>query len=358
MPDAKRLFERLKRVEILPRCRPGGWTDDEVAQLAADEIADVGSCLVIVNTRKAALSLYQACAGRGDPAIYHLSTAMCPAHRRSALAEIRQRLVDGVPTLCISTQLIEAGVDVDFGAVIRHVAGLDSIAQAAGRCNRNDSRPTPGRVHIINPARENLDRLLDIAVGRNMAMRVLSEFEQDPAAFDGDLIGPKAMAAYFSYYFFQRANEMDYPVSGAATSRDDTLLNLLAGNTYAVNDHQQRHLSSPPIYLRQAFKTAAAAFKAIDAPTRGVIVPFGPEGKQLIADLCDATYPEHDFGMLRRAQQYSVNVFHDIFDTLLRSKAMSEISPETGIYHLHEHYYCDKFGLSSTPVSPMEALYD
>jgi CRISPR-associated endonuclease/helicase Cas3 len=107
--------------------------------------------------------------------------------------------------------LIEAGVDVDFGAVIRHVAGLDSIAQAAGRCNRNGRRAI-GRVQVINPADERIDRLIDIREGRNIAQRVLDEFAMNPSAFDDDLLGPTAMSRYFDYYFACRANEMSYPI--------------------------------------------------------------------------------------------------------------------------------------------------
>jgi CRISPR-associated endonuclease/helicase Cas3 len=355
MPDAKRLFEALKRVEIRSRYRQGGWSDEDVAQLAFEEVADAGSCLVIVNTRKAALSLYRACAGRDGHATYHLSTAMCPAHRRIVLAEIRQRLTDKAPTLCISTQLIEAGVDVDFGAVIRHVAGLDSIAQAAGRCNRN-GRAVLGRVHIINPAEDGIDRLIDIRVGRDVALRVLAEFEQTPAAFDGDLLGPKAMTEYFSYYFFHRANEMDYPISATNAQRDDTLLRLLAGNNFAADDYRQHHLHAPPHFLRQAFMTASTAFKAIDAPTQGVIVPFSREGAKLVADLCSAAFPEKEFRLLRQAQQYSINVFSYVFDSLLKARAISEINPGAGIYYLHAEYYSKTFGLSDTPISPMEIL--
>ena len=98
----------------------------------------------------------------------------------------------GLPTLCVSTQLIEAGVDVDFGGVIRHVAGLDSIAQAAGRCNRNGLRDC-GNVHVINPQDDKIERLVDIKDGRDIALRVLAEYEKAPADFGHDILGPKAM---------------------------------------------------------------------------------------------------------------------------------------------------------------------
>ncbi len=358
MPNATLLFDQLKRVEIRICCRPGGWCDRDVTELAIEEIEDVRSCLIIVNTRKAAISLYEMCCDLSDKKmVYHLSTSMCPAHRRLVLAKIRQRLIDNEPTLCISTQLIEAGVDIDFGAVIRHVAGLDSIAQAAGRCNRNGLRP-PGRVHVINPAEEATDRLIDIRVGRDVTMRVLAEFEHDPAAFKHDLLGPIAMDRYFKYYFHQRANEMTYPVSANEASRDDTLLRLLASNSLAADSYEQRHGSPPRNFFRQAFMTAATAFKAIDAPTRGLIVEFGAEGQKLIVNLGKAPSPEKEFALLRRAQQYSVNVFQVIFDRLLQERMISPIGKDNEIYYLHKEFYNEVFGLRDRPKFEMEMICD
>lgn len=356
IPDVPRVFAALQRTEIIPRRKPGGWTDDEVASLAADEIKRSGSCLVIVNTRKAALTLFEICARTIATSIYHLSTSMCPQHRREILEKIRAALVSGAPTLCISTQLIEAGVDVDFGSVIRHVAGLDSIAQAAGRCNRNGRRAV-GRVHVINPALERIDRLIDIRVGRDVSMRLLAEYEQDPSVFDRDLLAPKAMTAYFKYYFFQRSSEMDYPVSPADATRDDSLLNLLAENCLAVHEYTAQHEKLPPLHLRHAFMTAARAFRAIDAPTQGIIVPYGIKGRELVANLCGAFRPELQLDLLRRAQQFSVNVFPHVFDALQRADAISEIGKDIGIFYLRPEYYSEKFGLSDTPTTPMETLY-
>lgn len=181
MPDVRGLFERLKRVEVHDRRRPGGWTHAEVAQLALEQVRQAESCLVIVNTKAAARRLFQLTSGSpGDDTICHLSTDMCPAHRKQELARVRDRLADGRPILCISTRLIEAGVDVDFRVVVRFLAGLDSIAQAAGRCNRNGSAQ-PGMVHIVNPQEETLESLPDIAIGRDKAERVLDDFKHDPA---------------------------------------------------------------------------------------------------------------------------------------------------------------------------------
>lgn len=360
MPDVKQLFDDLKRVEVVNRRKPGGWSQDEIAALAFEQIAASGSCLVIVNTKKAAQAIYRLSKENSTAEIYHLSTNMCPAHRKSILGEVRARLdqVPPAPTLCISTQLIEAGVDVDFGAVIRFTAGLDSIAQAAGRCNRN-GRSKQGLVHVINPRPEdeNLGKLPDIQVGRNKAERVLDDYEADPEKFGNNRIGPEAMAWYYKIYFFDRANEMSYPVSASHIGHDDTLLNLLSANTQALTDYVRTKRQAPAIYLRQAFMTAAKAFKAIDAPTRGVIVPYGDEGKQLINDLCAAYLPDKEFELLRRAQQFSVNVFPNVLEKLSKALVVREVQEGTGILYLVDpRYYSPEFGLSETPEGKMEVL--
>ena len=200
MPDVKQLFDDLKRVEVKNRRKPGGWTMDEVAALAEEEARSTGSCLVIVNTKKSAQTIYRLCKEHAETPVYHLSTSMCPAHRKAILAEVRERLAKQEPTLCISTQLIEAGVDVDFGAVIRFTAGLDSIAQAAGRCNRNGLRDM-GTVHVVNAKDENISRLPDIKIGQTKAELVLYDYEADPAKYSYNCIGLEAMNWYYQNYF-------------------------------------------------------------------------------------------------------------------------------------------------------------
>jgi CRISPR-associated endonuclease/helicase Cas3 len=355
MPNVAGLFKELKRVEVMYRRKPGGWTQGEVAILAVEETHRAGSCLVIVNTKNAAQALYRMSKEMTDIPAYHLSTSMCPAHRKSILHEIRERLEKRLPTLCFSTQLIEAGVDVDFGAVIRYTAGLDSIAQAAGRCNRN-GRFEIGHVHIINPKEENLEMLPDIRIGRDKTERVLDEYEDDPIVFGGDRIGLEAMRRYYTYYFFDRKSEMDYPVSAKAIGHDDTLLNLLSTNTQAKSEHEKQTGQAPNIYLRQSFMSAAKAFKAIDAPTQGIIVQYGKEGQAIVAELCAAYMPDKEFEMLRRAQQFTVNVFPNILERLTKAGAIREVQEGTGIFYLDYRYYSDEFGLSETPVRNMETL--
>lgn len=356
MPDRKQLFDDLKRVEVTNRRKPGGWTMDEIASLALEEASRAGSCLVIVNTKNAAQTLYHLSKERVVIPVYHLSTNMCPAHRKAILSEVRGKLERREPVLCISTQLIEAGVDVDFGAVIRCTAGLDSIAQAAGRCNRNGAWDV-GQVHVVNPQDENLGMLPDIRIGRDKAERVLDDYEADPDRFGNNRIGPEAMDWYYRNYFFARASDMEYPVSARTLGRDDTLLNLLSANTQANAEYGSAKGKAPNIYLRQSFMTAARAFKAIDAPTRGIIVPHTQTGRDIITALCAAYLPDKEFNLLRRAQQFSVNVFPQTLERLTKAGAVREIQEGTGILFLADsRYYSDEFGLSETPEGHMEVL--
>jgi CRISPR-associated endonuclease/helicase Cas3 len=312
--------------------------------------------LVIANKKAQARELYRCLQGKTEH-VHHLSTSMCPAHRTAVLDKVKACLdpENPVPVICISTQLIEAGVDVDFGAVIRYLAGLDSIAQAAGRCNRNGLRPT-GKVLIVNPANEGLDKLPEIRVAQNVARRVLREFHDDPAAFNNDLQSPKAMERYYLYYFFQRAHEMAFPLSRSEIGRDDDLLSLLSANTQSVEAYKHAKRQAPPLHLRQSFMSAAKAFKAIDSPTEGVIVPYGAEGERIIAELSASTRFDDKSHLLKAAQRYSVNLFPYELRKLKEQRRLYEAWEGSGIYCLDERHYSALFGASTDEVAEMKAL--
>jgi CRISPR-associated endonuclease/helicase Cas3 len=355
--DVRDLFANLKRVDVINQHKAGGWTQEEIATLAQNETRDAGSCLVIVNTKKAAQAVYLLCREGSDVPVFHLSTSLCPAHRKAILGEVTARLKRLEPVLCVSTQLIEAGVDVDFGAVIRYAAGLDSIAQAAGRCNRN-GRNAIGRVHIVNPRDQdqNLDKLIDIRIGRDKTARILNEYEENPERFGYNLVGPEAMACYYQYYFHDRRHDMSYPVSAEAIGHDDTLLNLLSVNSQAGEEFGRRTGQMPKLYLRQSFKAAAQAFKAINSPSQGVIVPYGEAGRELVNDLCGKFEVEMQYDLLRRAQQFTVNVFPHQLAKLQETGAVHPVQEGTQILHLDSRYYSPEFGLVTEPVGLMENL--
>ncbi|HAT9524534.1 TPA: CRISPR-associated helicase Cas3' [Legionella pneumophila subsp. pneumophila] len=342
--DKTKLFADLKRVKICNQVKNGGWNEKEILKLILDEFNQKGNCLVIVNTKNWAQKLFTICNEHvPKEIIIHLSTNQCPEHRKMLLKKIRTKLDNDLPLICISTQLIEAGVDVDFACVIRFLAGLDSIAQAAGRCNRN-GRLVEATVHVINPVEENIDQLLDIKIGQEKALRVLDENR------NGDLLSPDKIRLYFEYYFYARAEDMSYTLSEKQIGRTDNLLNLLSDNRLTYTQSS--------LLLKQSFMTAGRVFEAIDAQTDSIIVPFG-EGKQIISQLC-AVAKEFDasryYRLLKNAQKYSVNIFPNVKQKLIQQQAIHEIQRGEGIYYLDETYYSDDFGLSTEIVSSAEIL--
>ena len=143
VPDPARYFHALKRVSYEWPEEPWSW------ERAAQEMRRFPQCLAIVNTKMDALALLGAL---DDPDAFHLSTLLCMAHRREVLDAIRERLTDGRPCRVVATQVVEAGVDLDFPFVLRAVAPLDRIVQAAGRCNREGRLPPEqARVVIFRP---------------------------------------------------------------------------------------------------------------------------------------------------------------------------------------------------------------
>lgn len=347
MPNVDGLFDELKRVEILDKTRPSGWSLDEITELALDEVKVKQSCLIIVNTKNWAQALFMSLQQSGAveaEALIHLSTAQCPAHRKALLAKVRQRLDDKLPVLCISTQLIEAGVDVDFAAVIRFLAGLDSLAQAAGRCNRNGKHPT-STVYVINPDKETIDLLPDIKIGQEASKRIFNEFKGK------DFLKPEVMQQYFQYYFFDRSREMNYPLKATAAEGSNDLLNLLSVNARNPN-------ANPMLTLHHAFMTAGKAFKAIDAPTQSLIVPYG-EGRAFLVELCSAnkkfdaaTY----YQLIRRLQKYSVNLFPNIWEQLQQRNAIYEVAEGEGIFYLDERFYSQDFGVCTSSCAEQHNL--
>lgn len=342
--DEQDVFRRLKRVEVLDRTRPGGWHDGEIANLVQSALSEHGNLLVVVNTKPEASRLFAALADRNQSWLYHLSTHMCPAHRRNVLAEVKNRLQLEQPVVCISTQLIEAGVDIDFNCVIRYLAGLDSIAQAAGRCNRNGKRQM-GQVIVLDPADEHLEKLNDIRIGRNITRRILADFRDHPDVFDHDVIGFNAMSRFYQYYFFQRKDEMKYNLdSDSSLGREDNLFNLLSRNTLSVSEYIGENHSEPALPFRQSFQSAAREFRVIDSLTRGVVVPYGMDGRKLITDLRNQPDLSGKPSLLKLAQRYSINLFDHEFARGLKTGAINEIQQGAGIFYLEEEFYDDRFG--------------
>jgi CRISPR-associated endonuclease/helicase Cas3 len=339
-------------------------SDDEVAELVRNQLQERGSVLVIVNTRKSARSLYTTLSQDQKGLVYHLSTNMCPAHRLEVLEMIKRKLLNNQPVICVSTQLIEAGVDIDFGAVIRYLAGLDSIAQAAGRCNRNGKQkddkgnPTLGQVFIVNPANENITKLVDISVGAEIAQRILDDFNHNPALFSNDRIGLQAIKQYYQYYFHNRKSEMSYQVGpNTMVGRDDNLFNLLSTNVNSVAEYKRINGDQFNYHFAQSLKSAGKMFEVIDSHTQGVIVPYQEAGKDLVSALCEAKTLALLKKLVNKAQKYAVNLFPHELNQLVRSGAIQEVQKESGIYYLDARFYSDNLGWCETAVNKLDTLY-
>ena len=362
MPNAAQLFIDFKRVEAFDKTtKLGGWNAIEVSELAVNEMLAHGSCLVIVNTKRNAREIYQASKERlkaldelmDEGYLLHLSTHMCPAHRLETLNKMKDALKAHKRVLCVSTQLIEAGVDIDFATVVRDLAGLDSITQAAGRCNRNGER-TIGRVHIVKMAGSLPTQLDEIRCAQQNTRRVLDDWR----AVNGDksfpLSDPEQMRKFFQYHFFERRDQMDYPVKAQKNQRGDTLLRMLGENYLAVDDAQ--HVGLARNGFMQSFASAAKAFRVIDSPTQGVIVPFGEQGNKLLGELSAAYNLAKEFQLLKKAQQFSVNVFPWEMEALARNGAICEVQKGSGMIRLLDGYYSDEFGLALDGSGRMESM--
>ncbi|HOI75277.1 MAG TPA: CRISPR-associated endonuclease Cas3'' [Syntrophales bacterium] len=349
MPDVSRLFTDLKRVSVHDCRNATGWTYHDIAALSVERVKTDGNCLVVVNTKKAAERIFKE-GGNEYFEAFHLSTGMCPVHRKQMLDVIHQKLKEEMPILCVSTQLIEAGVDIDFRSVVRLLAGLDSITQAAGRCNRQGS-PETGKVFIINCIEENLTHLDAIRIGQEKSNRVLDDYREQPEKYGGDIIGPEMLKWYYQNYFFDRKNVMDYPFD---EFRKDTLLQLLSTNENAVGDFQRANKTKPLINLRQSFMTAAKHFKSIEAPTQSVIIQYGEDGRNLVSQLCASFNVEKQYPLIKRAQHYSVNLYPHEFEKLVQENALYRVQEGMEIYYLDVQYYSKKTGLSLVPVEEGE----
>lgn len=347
--DLDKLFDELSRVEIRFNEKAGGWNVDEAGAFLLKQFQTTQSCLFIVNTKKWAQELYQYCQKQNVPleALFHLSTHQCAAHRKAIFDTIKARLENKEPVICISTQLIEAGVDISMACVIRALGGLDSIAQAAGRCNRHGEKEGKGQVWLLNLQEQDFTQILpDIQAGKTHAERVFRDFAGQ------DILQPAAMERYFEYYFYQRSNEMVYLIQNSATG---SLLDWLSDNALNPYSEKNNKRSKQFPLLMQSFKSAGRAFQAINAPTHAVIVPYG-EGAELIAKLCGEWNPQEMYHTLQKAQRYSVNVFPKVWDKLQKENALHETIEGSGIYYLKERHYNDEFGLSLDETSDMTFL--
>ena len=272
--------------------------------------------------------------------LYCLTTAQCPEHRLKLLGEVRALLKARQPVVCVATQLIEAGVDVSFGLVVRALAGLDSVAQAAGRCNRNAEREL-GEVWLVCIEGENLACLREIEAAQREMKSALDAFHADPQRYGNDLLSPALIERYFRTILRVRQGEMCYPLNGSRT-----LLDLLSSNAYGRNAYATfQKAKYADTMLSQAFRTAGQRFSALDASPFSLLVPYG-KGAEYIDRLDGGPELAQAARLLRAAQRYTVTVYPGKLEQFRRLHCVREL-PIYGSYALDKAYYDDFLGVAA-----------
>ena len=292
-PEEFRKDHMFRRVTF---CKAGRLTWEELGR----KFNDYHQVLCIVNSRKNANQIFQMLEGEGT---FHLSTLMYPEHRRRTLDEIRRRLVEGEKCRVVSTSLIEAGVDVDFPVVFREEAGLDSILQAAGRCNREGKRAREESVVTIFQAENRPPQLFSVSIGA--ARSVLMKRE--------DIASEEAIHEYFVELLDLKGEK--------AEDKKQILKRMESGDF--------------------PFKSVAEDFRFIENDTKNIYIP-NKNNKDLISRLQQG---EREKELFRELGQYGVAVYNQHYDTL-REAGDLEILDDEAVILVNENLYSEETGLS------------
>ncbi len=308
IPEPRELYRQMKRVDVT---NLGPLTDEELTtRLSKHE-----SFLCIVNTRPHAAELFESLREQNShlDGLFHLSTRMCGAHRAKVITRIRKCLAKKLSCRVISTQLIEAGVDVDFPVVFRAMTGIDSIAQAAGRCNREGKRDR-GSVFVFEHAdRPKLHGLLGS----------VAETTRELLPDVDDLLALETVEHYFRLHYWKQGHQ-DW-------------------DNKAVLDQ-----FIDPFQAIFQFKEAAKRFRMIEDEAQPVIVPYGKRGRRLIERL--ASDKPLGLKMRRRLQRYTVSVFENIVRNLLATQQI-EIRLNCYAVLLNEDLYDEQLGLQTDVIT-------
>lgn len=311
IPESETLYSAMRRAEIE---QLGSVTDEQLVERLDDE----PSWLAIVNTRQHAAELYarlvklqQTEDGQPPADLFHLSTLMCPQHRSQRIREMIARLNGEQPCRVVSTQLIEAGVDISFPVVFRAMAGIDSIAQAAGRCNRHGELPQRGRVYLFDPADVQPRGYLGATAAT--ARELLSDFD--------DLLSPAAVRRYFELHYWNQ---------GAGQPKE----------TRWDDAHVMQCFPEERGRFYYDFRAADERFRFIDDATHSVIIPF-QAGAKLIEQL---RRDGPNRGLLRRLQRYTVGLHDYPYGALLAAGDIEILESGYGVL-TNNSLYSNQLGL-------------
>lgn len=305
---------------------------EQIPAFAMQVLQKTNSLLIVCNKKYEAKYLFEALKYE-TYFCCHLSASMCMEHRRQVLDELRDALCSCTPdqqVVCVSTQVIEAGVDISFGSVIRLCAGMDSVVQAAGRCNRNGESAVPAPVYLLNCTDENLCSLQEIQKGKSATIELLHRFNEAPGRYQNNLFSNAAIKDYYRLLWNkQKDGYADGPVPKLGT-----LFSLLSGNPSFSNENIPH---CDEFFLRQAFAAAGKAFQVFDESSASAVVPWGG-GEKLIAEAAawECTPDDTVFAdWLLRVRPYTVTLYDNQKKRLLE-EGMAQLH---GVYLLQPYQY-------------------
>lgn len=299
------LSQKLKRIEI-------EWPDPGDSKKDIHDLADMiedtdqDQLLCIVHRRKDARELAVELKGRGVDGIVHLSALMCPAHRLGVIDDIRQRLQNKQSCRVISTQLVEAGVDLDFPIVFRALAGLDSIVQAGGRCNREG----------------------------NMKIGKVKVFHAESKAPPG---GPRAAMEVMESMITER--------NGQISLKDPAIFDEYFRELYFTRELDEKNIQANRKSLN--FATVGKNFKLIqDGFTHSIVASWGNSQERLdeLKQALNLEVPMREH--LRKLQPFTVNIYDKSFNKLMNEGAIEEVINDIyTLYPQFHHLYHSEYGL-------------
>lgn len=331
--DYAKDFENFRRTRIVNSLKDSvGYDYDEAARFCYEKFTQNGNLLLVVNTKSAAVQMFNRLAEMADSGtkVIHISTNMCPKHRRDAIDNMKKCLENSIPLICVTTQLIEAGVDISFRCVVRSLAGMDNAAQAAGRCNRHGEYDVSD-VYIINLKDENLGSLREIKSAQEVSKQILRR------DYD-DFLSEPAITDYFNKYYHNEMQELSYKIKDGGFETD--LIALLSLNSDRCN------LGRLPCgFFNQAFKTAGEKFSVIGDGGIGVVVPYDDRAKDLILRLNSDIAQYEIEPTLRELQQYTVNMFENAVSRFMQKNAVYRLNFEN-VLALNGDFYDERFGVN------------
>lgn len=352
VPDYEEEFSTFKRTKLVDARRRAGYTSEGLAEFILAKLKDCSSVLTVLNTKKAVIRVFNILKSLNVEfndaekfSLYHFSSRMCPEHRLNTINDIEKKLNSGQKVICVSTPLIEAGIDVSFQCVIRSLTGLDSIVRTTGRCNRNGEYPC-GDVYVINNNLEDLRKLPDIFISQESIKKVFVDLRRERRRMGKDLLSHGWITRYYNYYFQSRKNEMFYKLSANTPYllSDIDLYDLLSQNNLGISSYKIRNRGKNPGHLiNQAFYTSSKAFHNIGEDDLSIIIPY-KDGTRIISELCKPQKVQSKQELLRKSQMFSINILSSEMRELAEQDALIFLS-DLGVTILKEGYYDDVVGL-------------